>query len=353
MEPDPAPKSKENPQRKSKTYFSIGCIFLVAMALFWSVDVSMVYILLGLAVYFLFLGFYHMYTVRNPYGQSKKSPHSSKQAADSSSSVFDELKNIFQTATGRQNPTNRGFAKPTTPEANRRVVTLVVVSIFAVFFIFFIGSVVFSSTSESEDDALVYYQIAEQNYWAENYDSALLNYRKAWKLDPEYPEAILGYGNVLAIRKEMDSAMIMFDRALTLNPDYKEADYSKAWSYYNQEKYDQSINILKPLIEKNPDYYDALLLMGDSYYSQRKYDEAIPWYENTYQNEGSRSGTLCHIMAYIYDTKGESEKAINLYREALSYDSSIVDVYKRLGELIPNEDGNWYRTQVVKLQQQQ
>ena len=43
--------------------------------------------------------------------------------------------------------------------------------------------------------------------------------------------------------------------------------------------------------------------------------------------------------------------AIDLYKEALSYDSTVVDIYTRLGELLPNEDGNYYRTQAVKLKQ--
>jgi hypothetical protein len=56
-------------------------------------------------------------------------------------------------------------------------------------------------------------------------------------------------------------------------------------------------------------------------------------------------------MAYIYDTKGNYSNAIGLYKEELRYDSTVVDIYKRLGELLPNEDGNYYRIQAVKLQQ--
>jgi hypothetical protein len=57
-------------------------------------------------------------------------------------------------------------------------------------------------------------------------------------------------------------------------------------------------------------------------------------------------------MAYIYDTKGEYNKAINLYQEALSYDSSVVDIYTRLGELLPGADGNPYRSKALLLQRQ-
>ena len=87
------------------------------------------------------------------------------------------------------------------------------------------------------------------------------------------------------------------------------------------------------------------------YRFQKKYDEAITWYENAYQNGGQRTRILCHIMAYIYDSKGDYERAISLYQEALSYDSSVVDIYQRLGELIPGDDGNIYRTKAAQMRQ--
>ncbi|MBA4056078.1 MAG: hypothetical protein C0490_15290, partial [Marivirga sp.] len=179
--------------------------------------------------------------------------------------------------------------------------------------------------------------------------SAYVNYKRAIQVDPEYAEAFVGYGNVLIVRNERDSAIQMFNKALEINPAYKEAVYSKGLVLYDQKKYSDGIALLTPLLEANPDYYDAMLLLGDCYYIQAKYDEAIPWYENAYQNGGNRSRMLCHIMAYIYDNKGDLGKAIPLYQEALSYDSSVVDIYQRLGELIPGEEGNFYRSKAIEL----
>lgn len=343
---DPLSNIKSQSQ-KSKRYFIISYIFFVAMALSWSIDTSLVYILFGIAVYFLFLCFYNRPFRKNKFSRFEKASTASSPASEPSTTVSDAVKNIFQ-----KNPAYKESADTQLPKlplaANRKTIKAVVLGVFATIFIFLIGSVV--STDEDSDESVFYYQTAEQNYWSQNYDSAYLNYRKAWKLNPDYAEAVLGYGNVLTMRKQQDSAMIMIDRALEINPDYKEASYSKALVYYNQEKYSESIGVLKQVIDDNPDYYDAMLLIGDAFYAQTKYDEAIPYYENAYTNGGARSRMLCHIMAYIYDTKGDYDKAIDLYKEALSYDSTVVDIYKRLGELIPNEDGNFYRIQAVKLQ---
>jgi tetratricopeptide (TPR) repeat protein len=162
---------------------------------------------------------------------------------------------------------------------------------------------------------------------------------------------MVGYGNVLAIRKQYDSAALMYDKAFTTNPHYFGAAYAKGAMYYNLERYSDCIAFMDRLLRENTDYFDGMLLIGDCYYSLKQFDDAIVWYENAYENGGSRSSALCHLMAYIYDTKGDYGKAISLYQEALQYDSSIVSIYKRLGELLPSEDGNYYRTQAIKLEE--
>ena len=339
--------SDGNKTLKSKIYFIVGYVFLVAMALSWSVDNSLVYIFFGIAVYFLFLGFYS-----RPQEKKFQDPFKSArgQSQGSATTFSDSFTNIFRKQQPGTKPSAKAFSTPSSPEANRRLVGFVITGIFIIFFIFFIGSIFFDS-SGGWDDSVLYFQTAEQNFWNGNYDSAYVNYRNAWKADDQYVEAMVGYGKVLAVRNQLDSAIIMFDRALAINPEYKEASYNKALSYYNRENYSETVKILTPVLEQNADYYDAMLLIGDSYYEQKQFDDALTWYENAYENGGIRSKALCHLMAYIYDTKGDYSRAVDLYKEALSYDSTVVDIYKRLGELLPNEDGNYYRTQAVKLQQ--
>ena len=52
-------------------------------------------------------------------------------------------------------------------------------------------------------------------------------------------------------------------------------------------------------------------------------------------------------MAYIYDVQGNQEQAISFYQESLQYDTTMTDVYKQLGELIPGEQGNYYRVKAT------
>lgn len=337
------PLNTDSAKKKARICFVMASIFLVAMALFWSVDASIVYISLGAACFFLFLGFYSNPAKKDTSGSYKKSYSQKKKDFEAKPSVTDSFKNIIQWKKFEFS-SGGGFS---IQGPGRKFVAVIAISFFVIFMTSILVTI-FSSGSGSYD-ALSYYSAAEQHYLSQEYDSAYINYKKALRLDPEYEEAILGYGNVLVVRNERDSAIIMFDKALEINPDYKEAAYNKAAAFYDQKKYNEGIALLTPLIDANPDYYNAMLLLGDCYYTQNKFDEALPWYENAYQNGDVRSRILCHIMAFIYDSKGEYDKAIGLYQEALSYDSSIVDIYQRLGELIPGENGNFYRAKAIQM----
>jgi tetratricopeptide (TPR) repeat protein len=325
---------------RPQTYFIIAYVLLFAMALFWAVDDSIVYILFGAAVYFVFLGFYSGLG-RNAFASSRIFESGSPTTRWSSG-----LGNVFQ----KRKASQARYTNPTTkPAAGKRIVVLAMAAIFVSFFLIIFGSIFNASTDYTT--SLDYFALAEQQYAMGAYDSAYINYRRAWKEDETNASAMLGYGNVMAYRKQNDSAVVMYDKALELDPDLLAASYAKAGLYYNLERYTESIAVLVPVLQENAEYYDGMLMLGDCYYALRQYDEALIWYENAYENGGVRSSILCHIMAYIYDSKGDYSRAIVLYKEALTYDSTIVNIHKRLGQLLPGDEGNYYRTQAVVLEQ--
>ena len=119
---------------KSKAYFIIGYIFLMAMALAWSVDTSLVYIFFGIAVFFLFLGFYSRPSGKIFQEPFKSTSHQSGGPTTTSSDIFAR---IFQQPHHGTRPTAKTF-RPSTPEDNRRIVSFVIAGVFTMFFIFFI-----------------------------------------------------------------------------------------------------------------------------------------------------------------------------------------------------------------------
>jgi tetratricopeptide (TPR) repeat protein len=325
---------------RAKVYFIIAYVLLLTMALCWSLDNAIVLILFGGGAYFLFLGFYTN-------AQNNKSDVTENLRKPTSSTSFaDGLKKLSSKQGIRYND---GTARPKVLSSIRPILPLIVLAVFGIFFIFLIGGIVGASGSDESSDIF----IGGDEYYSQGvYDSAYLYYRRAWQADENDVEAMVGYGNVLAVRNQYDSAGVMYDMAFEIDPQYLDAAYAKGAMYYNLERYSECIALMDPVLRKNPTYYNGMLLIGDCYYALNQFDNAIVWYVNAYENGGMRSSALCHLMAYIYDSKGDNSKAIGLYQEALQYDSTIVDIYKRLGELLPNEDGNYYRTKAIKLGQQ-
>jgi tetratricopeptide (TPR) repeat protein len=327
----------------SRIFYAIAVSFLVLMALLWSLDSSIVLILMGGAVFFLFLGYLKRSKLPvDP--NNRKIPYSQRGPSPQPSSSFSDLLKEFSKKKPHQQPrTNTSFS-------GKRVLPYVIF-FFASFFFMIVLPLLFSEENTTPGDASGFYQRAEQFRDTEQYDSADHYYQKALTEDPENVAILNSYGISLMTRNLYDKAMTVFDQALRTDPDYPYARYNKALIYQNRKNYKQSLSETFVLMNRNPDYFDAMLLAGDSYYFQQRYDSAIYWYEKGYDN-GQRSSSLCHVMGYIYDQRGDQEKAIHLYQEALNYDSTRVEIYNRLGELFPGLDGEQYRITARELKRQ-
>lgn len=203
------------------------------------------------------------------------------------------------------------------------------------------------------DDSAVFSDeelMARDYYYAGQYDSALYHYKLALKEEPDNTYILVEAGNCYLYLNRSDSALLHYNRVLELDPGNLDATHNRGLVYYQQRKYREAIDAAKQVLVSNPSHVDALLLAGDSFYTQTVYDSALVYYVEAY-NLNYRSAILTHIMAYIYDVKGNTQQAIALYRETLQQDDSIADVYVRLGELLPGEEGQEYRTRAAQLQQ--
>ena len=149
-------------------------------------------------------------------------------------------------------------------------------------------------------------------------------------------------GNTAWNMHKLDSAVMMYEQVLLKNPANEDARMNKARIYFDQKNYRAAETELTTLLNQNASNLDAMQLLGDVYYDQEKYTEALNWYERAYSS-GQRNNWICYVMGYLYEVKNDNSRAISLYKEALQYDSTVADIYKRLGDLIPGKDGDIYR----------
>jgi tetratricopeptide (TPR) repeat protein len=247
-------------------------------------------------------------------------------------------------------PKADSFLSSLSPQQKKIALTYILGFVGFVFFFILVGTLIDWINSFSTE-SLEYQQRASDFYMNQQYDSAVYYYGLALQADPENPDLWLERGNSFLYVPNADSSLAMYQRALELDPAFEQAQYNIGLIYFERKNYRDAIQETRKILAYNPDYTEAKLLIGDSFYNRSQLDSALQWYESAYQS-GYRSAILCHLMAYIYDTKGETTSAINFYKEAIGQDSSIVDIYVRLGELVSGEEGNWFREKSAYLQSQ-
>lgn len=341
---NPAPK----PANKSRSYFVIGFILLFVMAAIWSLDNSFVYASFGAAVFFFFLAFYNRPGQSTSGYQQRTRQYSSKQYSSPRKDIVTEILDSFK-GKGSQPSKARPQQQSQQLENSRKFVMMVLLFIGSIFVII-IMAVLFADDPAEAVETNEFYKKAEQARYAGNYDSSEYYYRKALTDDPENLDALNGLGILSLNQQRYDMAVTQFDDALRVDPDFEYARYNKALTLYYQHNYRRSLNESFDLLKRSPEYYGAMQLAGDNYYEQQRYDSAKYWYDQGY-NSGYRTAWICHVLGYLYDRNNETERASELYKEALSYDSTKVDVYVRLGELYPGQEGNFYRTKAAQLKQ--
>ncbi len=313
--------------KSPRPYFIGGCVSLFFMALLWSVDDSLIYFFLGLGSFLLFLAYYFKpQNVR--FESSARDRRSSSQTGTFES--FFRKQNKQSQSSGNINPSSKA------------IMSFIFIGGMIIFFIVII------SLFASGDDYIQFedFSKAEQFRLNSQLDSAKIYYRRALREDPEYTETLIGMGNTFMSEENYDSSRYYFDKSMDIDPESTEARYGIALTYYYQKDYRSSLRETLWLVKSYPEYTDGVVLTGDNYYMQERYDSAMYYYELEY-GRGTKTPGLSHVMAYIYDTKGQQEKAINLYKEALSMDSTRVDIYDRLAELEPAQ-ANSYKAQGKK-----
>lgn len=304
-----------HPHRPNKIWIIVLITSIALLAFVWSIDVSFVYVLLGVAVFALFQ------IIRNAIQhQHKNTNHDAPPRHQQ-----------FNSATEPKQKTSLSLS----PKQFARIIVAFVV----VMFIFIVGIIITTiSDSENVDD----HTRAWNFYNQQQYDSANYYYRKAIQHDPQNEQLIYDRANTFYYLQHYDSARILYQQAIDLNPEYYDARYMLGFIYYEKKNFREAIQLGRGIIRDAPTYTDAYLLTGDCYYSQQAYDSALVYYEDVH-DQGYRSAPLCHIMGYIYDTQGKQTLAIEHYKEALAMDSTKADVAIRLGELLPGTEGEVYR----------
>lgn len=107
------------------------------------------------------------------------------------------------------------------------------------------------------------------------FDSALLDYKNAIAVKPDYHVAIDNIGSMYARRNMFDSALVYLTRAIQLKPGYKTTYSNRALTNMSLKRYEDAIKDWQSFLQLDPDAADVVNTIGLCQRMMGKYNEAL------------------------------------------------------------------------------
>jgi superkiller protein 3 len=164
------------------------------------------------------------------------------------------------------------------------------------------------------------------------FDGAIVHFRKAIAIDPDYAEAFNNLGNALLQMGQTDEAIAQFQHALVIQPDIAVTRNNLGTAFLKKGKVAEAITQYQLAIKIQPDNAEAmnnlataLLQKGEAEAAMAQSREALkirPDYANAHKNLG----------AALFQN-GQVDEAINQFQRALSIQPGLVEAQNDLAHI--------------------
>ncbi|HID30050.1 MAG TPA: tetratricopeptide repeat protein, partial [Desulfobacterales bacterium] len=116
------------------------------------------------------------------------------------------------------------------------------------------------SCSSAEEKRTKYFEKGKALFEEGDYGKAVLEFRSAIQVDPEFAKAYRYLGECEVRRRDMQKAFGYFSRAVELDPQLLEAQLSLGYIYFGANQTDKTREKLSVILKKDPEDSKALVL---------------------------------------------------------------------------------------------
>jgi len=106
-------------------------------------------------------------------------------------------------------------------------------------------------------------------------DQAIVEYKKAIEIYPDYPEAYDQMGLAYFRKGDLENAAINYEMAIKTNPGKATAYSNLGGVYFNTQRYQKAMEVYEKAVQLDPRYADAWQNLGSTYASLQMFDKAI------------------------------------------------------------------------------
>ncbi len=167
----------------------------------------------------------------------------------------------------------------------------------------------------------------------EEFDSAEVYYRKAIDLDPSDPGTYLNLGNVLWDSGDMESAEKEYKKALEVEPSYYNAHFNLALLYQHQGEDSLAEAHYLKAIEYAEDDFDARWNLSLLYEDMGRYEDAISFLE-VLADEYPDDPDVLFELARMYEAMDRVQDAEDTYRKLIELEPDYGEAYYRMAVLL-------------------
>ncbi len=159
---------------------------------------------------------------------------------------------------------------------------------------------------------------------------AVIHYKKALRLKPDYAEAYNNMGFCLKKQDRIKEAVEYYGMALHIEPRYAKAHYNLGNIFYEQGLIGKAIEHHLQAVRINPDYVEAHNNLGSALKLQGRIVEAV-----THYNKALRLKPDCaeayYNLGVIFAKQGRLEEAMEYYDNALGIRPDLVEAHNGMG----------------------
>lgn len=167
---------------------------------------------------------------------------------------------------------------------------------------------------------------------------ALEEYRKAIRMDPEYPLAYLSLGNAYLSLNLIEDAIASYQKAIALDPGYASAHYNLGHAWRQLKHLEDAVSCYQKALQYNREHISILIALGTAYEQLNQTEQAILQYEAALKIDPNMLEAN-FLLGETHRKNGQLSQAIVYYRNVLLLDPGHVDSLFGLGMAL-KESGN-------------
>jgi tetratricopeptide (TPR) repeat protein len=171
--------------------------------------------------------------------------------------------------------------------------------------------------SQNVDSSQYYFKKGTEQKDARLYAVAARNFDKAIQLNQNYTEAYIENGKVNEEMRKIDAAMLNYTRAYQLEPGNSEVIKELSSLYFNNRQFQKAID----LVQKCSTCPDADRIMGMSYYNLEDYAKAVTYLQKAV-GKNDKDAESAYTLGRTWLELENEKNAIPQFQRAIAIDTT-------------------------------